>query len=253
VNRLALFAAVVLTAIVAGVAAATAESAAPGSTQRAQAAANAGTMNVRFQIQRFVRVRGALRATGEAVATFRPADGTAPTTVRRPFTARVVVGRGLAGRDISGATRICPVLFLQLDKLFLNLLGLHVDLDKVVLRITADSRGGVLGSLFCQLARSRVRLLPAQQLTQMARQSGLASKGVAFAVPLPQPQPPPPPGAAAQPERIFLAPCKVLDLILGPLDLNLLGLMVHLDQVHLQITADPNGGVLGRLFCALSQ
>jgi hypothetical protein len=202
-------------------------------------------------VKRFVRVRGALRATGDAVATFTPSDGTAPTTVRRPFTARVVVGRGLRTSEVAGTTRICPVLFLQLDKLFLNLLGLHVDLDKVVLRITADSRGGVLGSLFCSLARTRVRLLPAKQLTAMARQSGLATNGVGFAVPVPEPQPPPP--TSAQPERIVLAPCRVLDLILGPLDLNLLGLMVHLDQVHLQITADPNGGVLGRLFCALSQ
>src|SRR3954453_22941404 len=32
--------------------------------------------------------------------------------------------------------------------------------------------------------------------------------------------------------------CPILDLTLGPLDLNLLGLIVHLDQVHLTITAD---------------
>src|SRR5262249_6292806 len=33
--------------------------------------------------------------------------------------------------------------------------------------------------------------------------------------------------------------CQVLDLVLGPLDLNLLGLTVHLNQVHLNITAVP--------------
>ncbi len=33
--------------------------------------------------------------------------------------------------------------------------------------------------------------------------------------------------------------CGVLDLVLGPLDLNLLGLNVHLDRVHLNITAVP--------------
>ena len=27
--------------------------------------------------------------------------------------------------------------------------------------------------------------------------------------------------------------CEILDLTLGPLDLDLLGLVVHLDQVHL--------------------
>lgn len=31
--------------------------------------------------------------------------------------------------------------------------------------------------------------------------------------------------------------CQILDLVLGLLDLDLLGLQVHLDQVHLNITA----------------
>lgn len=48
------------------------------------------------------------------------------------------------------------------------------------------------------------------------------------------------------------ATCEVLELTLGPLDLNLLGLNVHLDQVHLLITADPSGGLLGQLLCSLA-
>jgi hypothetical protein len=44
----------------------------------------------------------------------------------------------------------------------------------------------------------------------------------------------------------------VLDFTLGSLDLNLLGLMVHLNQVHLTITADSTGGVLGNLLCSLA-
>jgi hypothetical protein len=51
----------------------------------------------------------------------------------------------------------------------------------------------------------------------------------------------------------------VLDLTLGPLDLNLLGLMVHLgggasgnDPLHLTITADPTKGLLGSLLCGLA-
>ena len=46
--------------------------------------------------------------------------------------------------------------------------------------------------------------------------------------------------------------CEVLELTLGPLDLELLGLIVHLDQVHLLITADPEGGLLGQLLCSLA-
>jgi hypothetical protein len=40
---------------------------------------------------------------------------------------------------------------------------------------------------------------------------------------------------------------------LGPLDLNLLGLMVHLNQVVLDITAVPGAGnLLGNLLCAVA-
>lgn len=47
--------------------------------------------------------------------------------------------------------------------------------------------------------------------------------------------------------------CQILDLVLGPLDLNLLGLTVHLDQVHLNITAIPGAGnLLGNLLCAVA-
>ena len=47
--------------------------------------------------------------------------------------------------------------------------------------------------------------------------------------------------------------CEVLDLVLGPLDLNLLGLNVHLDKVHLNITAVPGAGnLLGNLLCAVA-
>ena len=45
--------------------------------------------------------------------------------------------------------------------------------------------------------------------------------------------------------------CPVLHLELGPLDLNLLGLVVHLDKVVLDITAQP-GTLLGGLLCSLS-
>jgi hypothetical protein len=46
--------------------------------------------------------------------------------------------------------------------------------------------------------------------------------------------------------------CEILNLTLGPLDLNLLGLVIHLDQVHLTIDANPAGGLLGQLLCAVA-
>jgi hypothetical protein len=44
-----------------------------------------------------------------------------------------------------------------------------------------------------------------------------------------------------------------LHLELGPLDLNLLGLMVHLNKVVLDITAQSGpGNLLGNLLCAVA-
>jgi hypothetical protein len=54
------------------------------------------------------------------------------------------------------------------------------------------------------------------------------------------------------PAAIQQATCQVLNLILGPLHLNLLGLEVDLNQVVLNITANPQGGLLGSLLCSLA-
>ena len=49
------------------------------------------------------------------------------------------------------------------------------------------------------------------------------------------------------------AGCNILHLDLGPLDLNLLGLAVHLNEVVLDITAVPGAGnLLGNLLCAVA-
>ena len=58
--------------------------------------------------------------------------------------------------------------------------------------------------------------------------------------------------AIAMPVANLQATCQVLNLVLGPLDLSLLGLNVHLDQVTLNVTADPSGGLLGQLLCSLA-
>jgi hypothetical protein len=47
--------------------------------------------------------------------------------------------------------------------------------------------------------------------------------------------------------------CAILHLTLGPLDLNLLGLMVHLNQIVLNIDASAvPGNLLGNLLCAVA-
>ncbi len=203
-----------------------------------------GTVDVKFTINRFVRQGKSLVARGTAIATFRYPDGKM-VTARQPFSATVVLPAKWT-RSLTASTRICQVLFLRLDRLRLNLLGLIVEIpEPVTLRVTADSRGGVLGSLFCSIANLKVSLRglnsAARDLTAAARNSGLSTTGISFAVPL-----------VPQSPQAALVICEVLDLILGPLDLNLLGLRVQLSRVHLRITADSEGGVLGSLFCSLA-
>ena len=58
---------------------------------------------------------------------------------------------------------------------------------------------------------------------------------------------------AARTASAARATCNVLNLVLGPLDLNLLGLKVHLDKVVLHIVAVSGAGqLLGNLLCAVA-
>lgn len=241
-GRLGVFAIAVLTAVAVSALASTASAA--GSEGSVAPAQTVGTVDVQFKLNRFVREGRSLIARGTAVATFRSPDGQT-ATASQPFSAKAVLPARWV-RSPAASNRICQVLFLELAPLRLNLLGLIVEIpEPVTLRITANSRGGILGSLLCSLANQRLstRALSsaARELTVAARQSGLSTSGISFAVPLG------PQGAQAA-----LAICEVLDLVLGPLDLQVLGLRVELSRVHLRITADSEGGILGSLFCSLA-
>jgi hypothetical protein len=226
----------------------------PTATALAGTTTQVGAVTVRLTVKKFVKRGKSIYAIGTATTRFKPSAeqaGQMPSkTVKKAFTARVV-----KMKRVASAKRICPVLELTLAPLDLNLLGLMIHLDRVHLVITADSNGGLLGSLLCGLAGSG-RLGPRQMLlnwTQAAQQSGLATRGVTLTVPLYQTTSST--GASSlstSPGASPLAICTVLDLTLGPLDLNLLGLMVHLDRVHLLITADSEGGILGSLLCSLA-
>ena len=55
------------------------------------------------------------------------------------------------------------------------------------------------------------------------------------------------------PTAVAETSCAILNLDLGPLDLNLLGLTVHLNEVVLDIEAVPGAGnLLGNLLCAVA-
>src|SRR4051794_10723985 len=207
-----------------------------------------GRVIVGAKIKRFAVVDRKIVARG--VLTSRVTGGGGTQAARTPVTFAV---DAQAGR--------CHVLTLNLKDLQLSLLGLNVDLSEVNLRIFAVRRGadsGILGRLFCALSRSSVRLgrgagtarahqVVASLNSRLKHHPMRAFRATAVVVR--------DEGASAA----QAAPsCKVLHLTLGPLDLNLLGLVVQLyganprQPVTLDITATPGGGVLGDLFCSVS-
>jgi len=57
----------------------------------------------------------------------------------------------------------------------------------------------------------------------------------------------------AAPVTVAQATCNILNLVLGPLHLNLLGLVVDLNQVVLDITGETGpGNLLGNLLCGIA-
>ena len=56
---------------------------------------------------------------------------------------------------------------------------------------------------------------------------------------------------AAFPVTAAQATCTILDLNIGPVDLNVLGVVVHLNAIHLNVGAEP-GGLIGTLLCLIA-
>ena len=223
---------------------------APAAAQAAtgSSSSNKGKVTVDVQIKRFAVADRKIVARG--VLTSRVEGAGESSAARKAVTFAV---QAQAGR--------CHVLTLTLDDLQLDLLGLRVDLSEVNLRIYAVRRGegsGILGRLFCALSRSTVRLgrgASAAQAQEVVRSLNTRLKDK--------------PMRAFRASAVLAADdgaqaaqtapsCRVLNLILGPLDLNLLGLVVELygenrrSPITLTITSFPGQGVLGDLFCSLS-
>jgi hypothetical protein len=213
----------------------------------AAAAESKGKVTVDVQIKRFA-VDGR-KVVARGVLTSRVEGAGQSQAARRNVTLGVVAQRGR-----------CHVLTLTLDDLQLDLLGLRVDLSEVNLRIYAVRRGegsGILGRLFCALSRSTIRLgrgASAAQAEKVVRSLNTRLKhrpmrALRASATLSD--------AGAQAAQAAPS-CRVLNLILGPLDLNLLGLVVELygenrrSPITLSITSFPGQGVLGDLFCSLS-
>ncbi len=182
---------------------------------------------------------------------------------------------GIMATTPATVTGTCNVLTLVLGPVHLNLLGLVVDLfgpnnGPITLTITAQQgQGLLLGNLVCAIANllngggstAAVANLLNQLLALLQKVlSGLTSTFAAG------------PGntlvqnvaisgtvvatttatitASAPPTTTS---CPVLTLTLGPLHLNLLGLVIDLSQVNLNITAQAgSGNLLGNLVCGIA-
>jgi hypothetical protein len=214
------------------------------------AAEDATTLKLDVSAQRFVVRHGDVYAKGPVTAKAIQPDGTKEVVTQN---VRLKVK----------TTKRCRILTLHLAKLYLNLLGLQVRTSEINLKIKGDRRK-VLGRLFCSLSKgidlSRLRLAKRTARSLNQRLDDRPLRVVRFRAPVyPQTQtasttsgetgmmrdvPPVPEGS-----------CEVLNLILGPLHLDLLGLIVDLygpsrtEPVEVLVTADPNGGLLGSLLC----
>jgi hypothetical protein len=111
-----------------------------------------GTFNGTLRIFRFGVQDGALVASGLVTGTLVDENGVV-TAVARTVTVPMIATTASAARgDAAAAVIACDVLHLELGPLDLDLLGLVVHLDKVVLDITAvPGAGNLLGNLLCAI------------------------------------------------------------------------------------------------------
>jgi hypothetical protein len=178
--------------------------------------------------------------------------------------AHVTVGTHTIDVPVSiGATDAggsCDVLNLMLGPIHLDLLGLQVDTSMICADVTATTGPGqLLGNLVCSVAglldqglslADVLATLSAQ--TQADLFSGIAA--ILNAV-LDQATAP---AAVAGVSGTSAGSCDILNLSVGPIDLNVLGLGVSVDDCHggpvtVDVTAEAGSGkLLGNLLCNLS-
>lgn len=166
-----------------------------------------------------------------------------------------------------GATATAtPILNLNLNPIHLNLLGLKVDTSRIDLKVTAMPGGGLLGDLLGsnglegQIANqtNSTQLLSTLNSVLNSTTGGLASSGGAGGLlggidaalgSLTGSATIPTGGAAHSPHGVT----NLVHLSAGPVDLNLLGLDVHLDNgnngpVVVNVSAQAGkGNLLGNL------
>lgn len=211
---------------------------------RAEAQVNAGSGIVIEDVvlEGVEIVDGVLTATGGTVSG---------TVAGLPFTTDITnFALELVPDDPATPAVECSVLDLELAPINLALLGLHVDTSAICLEITATEGGGLLGDLLCGLAGGGILgILPTgAELADL--EAGLVDVldevlGRDLTT------------AQHGEDSVCTGQCEVLELVLGPLDLSLLGLNVSLDDcedgpVQVCVSASRGEGILGNLLCGLA-
>ena len=103
--------------------------------------AGGGTFAGTFNLTRFANVNGTVNAIGTVTGVLANAAGQTTSILQT------------VSLPLAAVTGTCDILHLDLGPLSLNLLGLQVDLSRVVLDITAQSgAGNLLGNLLCAVA-----------------------------------------------------------------------------------------------------
>ena len=167
----------------------------------------------------------------------------------------------------------CPILHLELQEIHLDLLGLNVDTSDICLDIHGEQGpGNLLGNLLCGLTGildgpitgilGRLNeLFPINlglNLTNFTNSAGeLAGNGL-LSLSVAGNEATAPVTLENMFKHTDQGVCNILNLSLGPVDLNLLGLVVGLDDcadgpVTVDVTAEEGpGNLLGNLLCGIT-
>jgi hypothetical protein len=145
--------------------------------------------------------------------------------------------------DLPGTT---PILDLELGPIDIDLLGAFIDTSPICLTITATPGGGLLGDLLSGLNLGNLTNIDdALEGILDGVLTGVLNNGGGGG------------GSSGGAEDICDGENEVLDLALGPVNLNLLGLNVSLDDceggpVQVCISATEGEGILGDLLSGLA-
>ncbi len=152
-KRFAFAVALTLTAVVGSLTPAYAQTT-PGLAIPVVSTGTAAVFNGTFTLRRFVRAGDGVAAVGTLSGIATPVGGT-PVSIFRDVMVEAQVGTGATpvttgSQAAFAVAAVCPVLHLDLGPLFLDLLGVQIDLSRVILDVTAVSGSGqLLGNLVC--------------------------------------------------------------------------------------------------------